>query len=789
MADTKKSFDLESLKTDSRLWKRLATPVGRGRTLGNVFNEKENPFEKDGYAAMEMAKKLAAEGKLFVREDGRSRHYRKVEMDGEKMKLGDTIEARTDLGGDIVYSGLIRASRAYFKWLGWESLSNWFDKRVQNYDAVQSRKNTYKEEYKNLSPEQKKEMKKLRKQEKQEAKARKKLRKQEAKARKELRKQEKEEAKARKKLEAMEKKTAKARKDLDKVLGQDGKTKGEMETPLNQPTDVEKDKGSMQPVTLGDDLKNEKKDEPVTPETTPTSKPEEKKKEETKQEETKQEEKQTQTVPGTVTDPKPEEPKKSDFSLTVGGKEYTKENIQEAPENVRRVLELLEAIAKQLDTMAQPQKTEQPTKNAFQIQDGPKVEVPSQTTERKPNDFQIQDGPKVEVPAQTKEAKPNAFQVEEGPKVEAGPKVEEPAVKEEVPVMDGETPTTEMNAPLNDPPKVEKDKSPIQNRAPEEGTLPERLAEEKMRMDSVKNWKEHMTHVLFSHNEGRDLLEMYDAIKDVPEVSSDFLTLSTFGLLAKAGPENREDIMEAILQGVSLGNDYDLYIRAGVNHARDVSNNNVLGNSEDLKKLLTDTVLDLSVMASKEPELSERHVMIGRLISNAMEIAESNEISLPLDHQEKAAVKGAVTLAKVATRYLDARQELGKGPVDMTTEKGASAVRDLLLGNAVNTMIKQDHLDKVDQAEINTCQVLMGTDIWSEEKLMQMTNNSKFRRAIEPHQVQKILERPNSSLAHKAAKSVNDEIILETQENYKELMLTNERAPERDVATVAMNPM
>ena len=88
MADTQKSFDLELLKTDSRLWKRLSTPVGRGRTLGNVFNEKENPFEKDGYAAMELAKRLAAEGKLFIREDGRSRHYRKVEMDGEKMKLG-----------------------------------------------------------------------------------------------------------------------------------------------------------------------------------------------------------------------------------------------------------------------------------------------------------------------------------------------------------------------------------------------------------------------------------------------------------------------------------------------------------------------------------------------------------------------------------------------------------------------------------------------------------------------------------------------------------------------------
>lgn len=748
MADTQKSFDLESLKTDSRLWKRLATPVGRGRTLGNVFHEKENPFEKDGYAAMEMAKKLAAEGKLFVREDGRSRHYRKVEMDGEKMKLGDTIEARTDLGGDIVYSGLIRAGRAYFKWLGWESLSNWFDKRVQNYDAVQSRKNTYKEEYKNLSPEQKKEMKKLRKQEKQEAKAR-----------KTLRKQEKEEAKVRKKLEAMEKKTAKARKDLDKVLGQDGKTKGEMETPLNQPTDVEKDKGSMQPVTLGDDLKNEKKDEPVTPEATPTSKPEEKKKEETKKEE-----KQTQTVPGTVTDPKPEEPKKSDFSLTVGGKEYTKENIQEAPENVRRVLELLEAIAQQLDTMAQPQKTEQPAKNAFQIADGPKVEAP----------------------AQTKEAKPNAFQVEEGPKVEAGPKVEEPAVKEEAPVMDGETPTTEMNAPLNEPPKVEKDKSPIQNRASEEGTLPERLAEEKLRMDSVKNWKEHLTHVLFSHKEGRDLLENYDLLKNDPQAGPIYLTTVAFGVLAKAGPENRQDVMEAMLKGEPLGNDYDLYIRSGVNLASQVSSDNASGNSKPLEDLLTDTVRDLSVQASKEPQLSERHVMIGRLISNAMGLAEANELTLPLDEAELAAAKGAVTLAKIAMKYHDARQELGSGPMDLTSEKGEPAVRDLLMGNAVNTMIKQDQLSG---DVINSCQILMGTGIWSVENLAWMTNNSKVKRSIKPEQVEKLLEKPNGALAHKAAKSVNDEIILETEEDYKEKMRSDERSAEREMEQPAINPV
>ena len=718
MADTQKSFDLELLKTDSRLWKRLSTPVGRGRTLGNVFNEKENPFEKDGYAAMEMVKRLAAEGKLFVREDGRSRHYRKVEMDGEKMNLSNTFEAKTDLGGDPIYSGLMRASRAYFKWLGWDSLSNWFDKRVQTYDAVQARKKTYKEEYKNLSSKEKKALKQLRKQEKQEA-------------------------KARQKLEALEKKTAAARKELNQILG-----KGEMESPLTQPTGVEKDKGSMQPVTLGDEPKNERKTEPVTPEATPTSKPEETKKEETKKEET-----QAETTPT----PKPKEPKKSDFSLTVGGKEYTKENLQEAPENVRRILELLEALTAQLNQPSQPQKAEQP----LQVEEGPKVEVLPKAEEPVKDAFQIEEGPKADIPPRAEAPKAEAFQIEEGPKVE-------------------------MSAPLNEPPEVEKDKSPIQNRAPEEGTLPERLAEEKERMDSVRNWKEHLSNTLFSHAEGRDLLENYDLIKNDPQVGPTYLTTVAFGVLAQAGPENRQDVMEAMLKGESLGNDYDLYIRSGENLARQVSSDNLSGNSKPLEKLLTDTVRDLSVQASKEPQLSERHVMIGRLISNAMGLAEANELTLPLDERELAAAKGAVTLAKIAMQYHDARQVLGSGTIDMKSEKGDPAVRDLLMGNAVNTMIKQDQLSG---DTMNSCQILMGTGIWSLENLAWMTHNSKVRRSIKPEQVEKLLENPNGSLAHKAAKSVNDAVILETEQLYKEKYLTAERAPERDMEQPAVHPV
>jgi hypothetical protein len=88
MADTKQSFQLEDLKVDPRMWMRLSMPVGKRKNMGNVFSTKGNPFNEKDNAAMERVRKLAAEGKLFVREEGRSRHFRKVELDGETLKLG-----------------------------------------------------------------------------------------------------------------------------------------------------------------------------------------------------------------------------------------------------------------------------------------------------------------------------------------------------------------------------------------------------------------------------------------------------------------------------------------------------------------------------------------------------------------------------------------------------------------------------------------------------------------------------------------------------------------------------
>ena len=211
MAENKPSFALETLKSDPLMWKRLATPIGRRKDLGNVFPDKENPFTKDGVAAaMQKIQELAAQGKLYLREEGRSRHFRKLELDGNKLKPTETFEASVENNGNMIYSGLMRASRAYFKWLGLDRISGWFDKRVQKYDTQWDREHEYKEEFKSMTSKQKSDLKKLRKKEKQEE-------------------------KARSKLENLEKETAKARKELEEILGK-GDKKDDLVTNTPQQT-------------------------------------------------------------------------------------------------------------------------------------------------------------------------------------------------------------------------------------------------------------------------------------------------------------------------------------------------------------------------------------------------------------------------------------------------------------------------------------------------------------------------------------------------------------------------
>lgn len=740
MADVQQSFDLEKLKTDPTMWMRLAMPVGKRKNLGNIFAGKENPFAQNGAAAMEKIQRLASEGKLYLREKGRSRHFRKVNADGKKLNLGDSFEARPDRNGDPIYGALMRASRAYFKWIGLDSISGWFDKRAKNYEAVRERDNRYKEEYKAMTSEQKSDLKKLRKQEKQEE-------------------------KARKKLKELEKKTAEARKELDKILGKDTRDKGEMQTPLTMPPKPEENKGSMQPVHLGDDLQKERKNEPIVAQ-----------------------------PPAQTEEPKKEE-KKSEVRLSVNGQEFTKENIAQAPADVQRAFKLIEAIAEQMEKTQQTQKTEQ-TVQTTMMQDAatnteelPKINEAVQTEAFTQTEEGIQAGEGLQteegIQAGEETQVEEANQTKDIPQVEEVKQTEEaPQVQENVPTADQKVPETEMPAPLTNPPDLEKNKVSAHGRAPEEGDLAARLAAEKQRMDAVRNWKEQIENALFSHKEGADLKGKYELLQDDPQISAIYLSMAAFGTLAETG--NDPAALDKLLSGQSLGSNYDGQIRHGVENATRVSADNASGSEKPLEEFLANTVRQLSGLASQEGQLSERHVMLGRLISNAMGIAEANELTLPLSEAELAAAKGAVNLAKIARSYCDARQYLGSGPLDMTSEKGVEAVRDLLMGNAVNTMIKQDQLSG---EKINSCQILMGTGIWSEEKLAQMTNSSKVRRAIQPNQVAKILEKPDSPMAHKAAKSVINEVIAQTEEIYQAQQKTAERTKEHEIERPAINPM
>ena len=70
MPKEKESFDLERIRNDNGLWMRLAMQESDG-SVSDVFPGAENPFNKDGVAAMARVQRLAEQGKLYIRENAR----------------------------------------------------------------------------------------------------------------------------------------------------------------------------------------------------------------------------------------------------------------------------------------------------------------------------------------------------------------------------------------------------------------------------------------------------------------------------------------------------------------------------------------------------------------------------------------------------------------------------------------------------------------------------------------------------------------------------------------------
>ena len=537
MPNNDQTLDLEKLKTDPKMWMRLATPLDGSNVLKHVFSGTENPFEKNSEAAMEKLRKLAAEGQLYMREFGRSQHFQKVEPEGEKLKLGQQHEMKVSRSySDPVLGGLMYASRAYFKWIGLESVSKWFDKRLERRNALIEKDKQYDEEYKSLTKEQKKELK-------------------------QRRSQEKKEAKARQRLEKAEKELAKAREELDQIQGKNTATdKGELNAPVTQPPKQE-EKSSMQPTLEGDQPQLQKQQEALTREEKQPEKDE------------KIQKRENPSAPATA----PEE--KKGIYLVSGDKTYTDENIHELPEEVRKMLDMIQKVIEQMEAQ----------KKQDQLQQNPQ-----------PTDLQNEQQQQQQQQQQT-----------------------------------------DLNAVNNEEQQIvnENAENPLPNPQGEneqEQQAQEQQAQEQQAQTVPEDWRDMLVSALFSHQKGSDMLAQYQEIKDDPLASMLFLADTVFGLLKQniTGPESNQQLMEEIFSGRSLGDDRDEIIRAGLDSAKDALTESFgENNSKPLEEMLTTAVRELKEFAGDGNNRTPQQELAGMMIEMAEEMAKDHGLQLP---QEEA---------------------------------------------------------------------------------------------------------------------------------------------------------
>ena len=670
MPNTEQEFDWEKIKTDPRIWMRLATPIDDRNVLGNLFDEEENPFEKDGDAAIEKLKALAADGKLYLREYGRARHFNKVELNGDTPKLVGSYKQTLNGNTDPIAGLLMRMSRGYFKWIGWNGISGWFDKRLQSRDERIKQDKQAQAEYNSLSKKEKKELKKRLKQEKLEAKAQKKLDK------------------------------------LEQNLGKDTtKGKGEMDAPLTQPPVLESEQNTLQPTLLGDKPVQEQQTpwkDNLTPER-PVS------------QEILGSKKTEKTIP--------------DFQLAVNGVEYTKDDYNKLPENIKQALDLITAfIAQQKNEITNEV---QPVTNENEIkQENPAIDADAPVVgdaEQNLDFTLLQDNP----PQQ---------------EVNIG----------------------QMDAPLNQPADLEPEKVSMQKPLvkQEPTSLQQRLAGEAQAMDAVKNWKDLVANSLLSHEEAKPYRDTYQMLKGQDAVGAEYLSGAVFGILTNTtvSRESKQQVMDALLSGRPLGSEHDALIGQGIGAYNHAVEQMTQGNKGTMAELLANSIRELSRQAGRETELSARNVLLGRLMSNAAAMATEHDLELPMTEDEMSVATGAAIMADLSQRYHEAKQYLGKEPMDMTSRDGRRAVRDFMAGRAVESMIEEDH--KFGQ-EIPNTQLIMGGGMWTLKNLLTMTSDTKTRREIKPEQVKAMLEDPKGFTAASIAQNLAKDLVEEAMEVQK----------------------
>ena len=725
MPYNQQGLDLKALKTDPKMWMRLAMPSKNGKYLENVFKDKENPFEKNNQAAVETLEKLAAEGKLYLRDFGRSRHFQKVEKGDDGLKLGAQHEIKlSNSTAGFGLSVLMRLSRAYFKWIGLERISNWFDGRLKRRAELNELNSRYKEEYKSLTKEQKKELKALRKHEKN-----------------------------LKKLEKFQKEVNKTQQELDELRGVN--TKGEMDSPLSQPPTVEQKENTMQPTLLGDQPVQQIPPAPPLPNQFAVN--------QTTQQE----------IPGTTKEENEQGEKTRDNKITINGVELTDETINQFPPNVVEAFRVIQQMIAEMEANKQA--------NQQTVQQN----IEEQLNENQPNELDM--GSINDIDEQQIE------NTDDLPEVTGGTLEQIFSNNPTPPTVDEKVPDQEIDSPLKNGADLEPNQVNAQERPKDQAQkdLQERLAAEKEAMDAVQNWKDLVANSLFSHEEGRSTKEFYQNVnKNNEAAGAEYLTGAIFGILSNksVNPEQKQQVMDALLSGKPLGSENAKLIDDGIAAYNDAIARKTSGSPERLVNMLADSMRELGHQASRETTLSPRLVMIGRLLSNAAQMTNENNLELPIDEDEFSIVKGAGTLADVAQKYHDARQRLGNDLENISSKENRGAVRDLLMGNAVEKMIQQDK--RLGQTITNT-QMIMGGGLWEVKKLQTYTSDTATRRGIQPEDIQAILKKPNSTKALSIGTKIGNEVVKASMEDYNaaEKAMQKEMELGQQENQVEINPM
>ena len=740
MPGMEQELNLEKLKADPQMWMRLAMPSKNGDSLESVFKEKENPFDKNGIGAMETLKRLASEGNLYLRDHGRSRHFHKVEKEDDKLKLGEQREMRfSNHTSGMVRGMLMRMSRAFFKWIHLGFVSNWIDRRLKRREELKELESQYKKEYRSLSKEEKKELKALRKHEKN-----------------------------LKKLEKAKKEVEKTQQELGELRGGDTTaSKGEMDSLLSQPPKIEPDKNTMQPTLLGDkqvqvndQLKSLQTGNLVQEHAFEQQISGNKKEKTTNQ-----------------TSEKEADSKNADKTV-VNGVEITAENMNSLPQSVREALKVIQQFIEQ-------QKAIERNLQQHNQQQSEVRENEQQTEQRESHIPPVPKVPLVKVNTEQRESH-----------IPPVPNVPLPSVNQEVPVE---------NHPQNilhgqDENQQQVQNSTNQNAQPVNTTevvqqevtaLQERLAAEKAAMDAAMDWKDLVANALFSHEEANATKQNYEMLRNNnEEAGKEFLVGTVFGILSssQASPEKKQQVVDALLSGRSLGSENQELISNGVAAYNDAMARKTGGNSTRLGEMLAGGMRELSQQASREGSLSPRIVMIGKLIARAAQIANENEVVMPLNENEFGVVQGAVMLAEVAQAHHEARQHLGNNIDKVDSQENRNAVRDLLMGNAVEVMLKQD---KLAGEAISNTQVIMGQGTWSLEAMQKLTSQTNTRRGVQKEDIQALLENPNSTKACGIGRDTANEIIHASNGNGVEAGLVMQREVEHveQMDQPQINPM